>query len=90
MILVIRRLNDTQHSLAEANYFIFTKKIYHRFHNYYIAVYILMKVNNPSPALTRLIAKRLARKVAHTRKMKSKIINKPAKKLEIKKPEAIP
>lgn len=49
-----------------------------------------MKVNNPSPALTRLIAKRLARKVAHTRKLKSKIINKPAKKIEIKKPEAIP
>ena len=49
-----------------------------------------MKVNNPSPALTRLIAKRLARKVAHTRKMKSKIINKPAKKQEAKKAEAIP
>jgi hypothetical protein len=46
-----------------------------------------MKVNNPSPALTRLIAKRLARKVALTRKLKSKIINKPAKKQETKKVE---
>lgn len=47
-----------------------------------------MKVNNPSPALTRLIAKRLARKVAITRKLKSKTINKQPKKQEPIKVEA--
>jgi len=67
--------------------FFFYDFLYLYFHNYYIAVYILMKVNNPSPALTRLIAKRLARKIALTRKTKSKIINKPVKKQEAKKAE---
>ena len=47
-----------------------------------------MKVNNPSPTLTRVIAKRLARKVAQTRKTKSKLIVKPAKKQENKAPES--